>query len=134
MQSAPPVSATPAARRERGLACERLAADYLEAQGLQILARNAYCRRGELDLVCLDGEVLAVVEVRQRAGLDYGGALGSIDLRKQHKIVLSTQVYLQRRPEWRRLTVRFDVIAVTGNPAATHELVWIKDAFRAVTW
>ncbi len=135
MQSTPPMGAAsasaPATRRERGLACEGLAADYLEAHGLQVLARNAYCRRGELDLVCLDGAVLVVVEVRQRAGNDYGGPLSSIDGRKQHKIIMATQVYLQRRPEWRGRFVRFDVVAISGDPAAAHDLVWIKDAFRA---
>ena len=68
---------TPSAR-ERGAASERLAAEYLEARGILVLARNLRCRSGEIDLVCLDADVLAIVEVRQRAGMDFGGALGSV--------------------------------------------------------
>lgn len=118
-------------RRRRGLVCEQLASDYLQSLGLQILARNLHCRSGELDLVCLDVDVLVVVEVRQRAGNQFGGALGSVDRRKQRKIIRATQVYLQRFRQWRGLTLRFDVLALTGTQPAGYDIVWIKDAFRA---
>ena len=39
-----------------------------------VLARNVRCKVGELDLVCLDGAVLAIVEVRQRVRAEFGGA------------------------------------------------------------
>ena len=73
-------------RLQRGTASEQLAAEYLLAQGLVVLARNVRCRAGELDLVCLDGGVLAIVEVRQRIRIDFGGALASVTWRKQRKI------------------------------------------------
>ena len=65
-------------RAQRGAAAEELAAHYLQVRGLKILARNLRCKAGEIDLVCLDDGVLAIVEVRQREGLQYGGALGSV--------------------------------------------------------
>jgi len=43
---------------ERGAAAEAAAARYLQAQGLSVLARNLRCRVGELDLVCLDDDVI----------------------------------------------------------------------------
>lgn len=115
----------------RGTASEHLAADYLQARGLVVLARNVRCRAGELDLVCLDDGVLAIVEVRQRVSFDFGGALASITRRKQRKIVRATQFCLQRKAEWRRHVMRFDVLAVQGVPDGAHRIVWIKDAFRA---
>ena len=118
-------------RVQRGAASERLAAEYLQAQGLAVLARNVRCRAGELDLVCLDGGVLAIVEVRQRVRIDFGGALASVTWRKQRKIIRATQLFLQRRAQWRRHVVRFDVLAVEGVPDGAHRIVWIKDAFRA---
>jgi putative endonuclease len=118
-------------RLQRGTASEHLAADYLQARGLVVLARNVRCRAGELDLVCLDGGVLAIVEVRQRMRIDFGGALASVTWRKQRKIVRATQFFLQRKAEWRRHVMRFDVLAVQGVPDGAHRIVWIKDAFRA---
>jgi putative endonuclease len=118
-------------RLQRGTASEQLAAEYLQARGVVMLARNVRCRAGELDLVCLDGGVLVIVEVRQRASIDFGGALASVTWRKQRKIVRATQFFLQRQAEWRRRVMRFDVLALEGMPYGAHRIVWIKDAFRA---
>jgi putative endonuclease len=116
---------------QRGTASERLAAEYLQARGLSVLVRNLRCRAGELDLVCLENDVLAIVEVRQRAKIDFGGALASVTWRKQRKIIRATRFFLQRRTQWRGLAIRFDVLAVEGLPDGAHRIVWLKDAFRA---
>jgi putative endonuclease len=118
-------------RLQRGAASERLAADYLQARGLAVLERNARCRAGELDLVCLDGGVLAIVEVRQRARIDFGGALASVTRRKRRRIIRAARYFVRRHTEWRRCLMRFDVLAVEGVPGGVHRIVWIKDAFRA---
>jgi len=118
-------------RSRNGASAEKIAAEYFEARGLSVVARNLRCRAGELDLVCLDANVLAIVEVRQRARLDYGGALASVTWRKQRKIIRAASFFLQRLPQWRSCTIRFDVFALQGPPDGTHRIVWIKDAFRA---
>lgn len=118
-------------RSRNGASAEIFAAEYLEARGLSVVARNLRCRAGELDLVCLDANVLAIVEVRQRARLDYGGALGSVTWRKQRKIIRAARFFVQRLPRWRNCAIRFDVFALQGPKDGTHHIVWIKDAFRA---
>ncbi len=118
-------------RALRGAACESIAAEYLERQGLDIVARNLRCKAGEIDLVCRDGAALAVVEVRQRRRRDYGGALGSVDAVKQRKIILTARFLLERLAARSALRLRFDVVAVQGKPDGDHDIVWIKDAFRA---
>jgi putative endonuclease len=115
---------------ERGAASEELAATYLKTRGLQVLARNWRCRAGELDLVCLDREVLAFVEVRQRSHGNFGGARASVDHRKRRKLILAARYFLQRHAAWRTRPMRFDVFGVEGPPDGAHRLVWIKDAFR----
>jgi putative endonuclease len=116
------------ARLQRGIAAERLAAEYL---GVKILARNLRCKTGELDLVCLDNGVLIVVEVRLREHLQFGGALASVTWQKRRKIIRTTQYFLGRHAPWRTFSVRFDVLGVQGLPDGTHRIAWIKDAFRA---
>ena len=118
-------------RRQSGCGAERLAAQYLKTRGLELLARNLRCRGGELDLVCRDGEVLVMVEVRQRGRRDFGGALASVTLRKQRRIICAARFMLDTVPGWRSLRLRFDVIGVQGLPDGAHEVVWVKDAFRA---
>jgi putative endonuclease len=115
----------------RGRAAEQLAARFLEARGLAVIARNFRCRRGELDLVCLDAGVLAIVEVRQRRRGDYGGALGSVTARKQQRIMHAAGWFLLRHRCWRAYPARFDVVALQGAPGGAQQIIWIKDAFRA---
>jgi putative endonuclease len=114
----------------QGRAAEDLAACYLVARGLKLLARNVRCRAGELDLVCGDGKFLVVVEVRQRARRDFGGALGSITTHKRRKIIRATRFLLCAFPRWRAHPVRFDVIAIEGTPGGEYAIDWIKSAFR----
>ena len=115
----------------RGAAAEQLAAEYLQTNGFVLLLRNFQCRAGELDLVGLDGEVLAIVEVRQRSGTRFGGALASVSLRKRRKIIRAARYFLLRQVEWRTRAVRFDVLALDGLPDGAHRTLWLKDAFRA---
>jgi putative endonuclease len=114
-----------------GKCAEDLAAAYLAAHGLTLMARNLRCKGGEIDLVCRDGVVLVLIEVRQRARPDFGGALASVTARKRRKLVRAARFLLHIRPAWRRSIVRFDVVGVQGNPCGLYEIAWIKDAFRA---
>jgi putative endonuclease len=119
-------------RMQRGAAAEALAAQYLQVRGLKILGRNLRCKAGEIDLVCLDGGVLAIVEVRQRGSAEFGGALASVTWTKQRKIMRAAQFFLRREKQWRNLALRFDVLAIEGLPDGAHRIDWVKDAFRGV--
>lgn len=112
---------------QRGKDAEDTACEYLRQQGLRLLARNVRTRRGELDLVMQQGDVLVVVEVRQRSHAGFGGALASIDTRKRRRIILATQQWLAQQRLLARLPVRFDVIAFE----ATGKLHWLRGAFDA---
>lgn len=128
--SLPPAAASPAAASPRpGEAAERLAERYLAARGLDLVARNFRCRFGELDLVCLDADVLVIVEVRQRARRDFGGALASVTAAKRRKIIRAAKIFLSRHGQWRAHRVRFDVIGVQGRADAAQDVIWIKAAF-----
>ena len=118
------------AGRARGDAVESAALAHLQAQGLQLLARNAQARGGELDLVMLDAGTLVFVEVRYRASAAFGGGAASIDARKRRKLVHAAQVFLMKNPQHAQAACRFDVIDASGNPAAP-QLQWLRDAFRA---
>ena len=118
-------------RRRRGEAAEELAAGYLTTRGIPILARNVRCKGGEIDILCLDGTFLTVIEVRQRARGRFGGALASVTPAKQRKIIRAARYLLQTSAQWRGRLMRFDVIGVEGVPEGAHEISWVKDAFRA---
>jgi putative endonuclease len=61
-----------------GAVFEARALEYLEGQRLRLVARNVTCRGGEIDLVMREPDgSLVFVEVRARAGRNYGGAIAS---------------------------------------------------------
>jgi putative endonuclease len=118
-------------KRESGQAAERIAADFLAAQGLEILFRNYRRRAGELDLVARTRDVLVIAEVRTRANDAYGGAAASVDGRKQHRIIRAATQLLQQRDDLARLPMRFDVIVVSGVDTESPKVEWIQHAFMA---
>jgi putative endonuclease len=113
-----------------GQAAETQALEYLQGQGLQLLARNWRCKGGELDLVMLDADTVVFVEVRYRLHADFGGALGSIDGRKQKRLVLAATLFLQKESRWADHPCRFDVVALQGSRHAGRPLQWLKNAFE----
>lgn len=113
---------------EAGRAAEAAAASALERLGYRILRRNFRARGGELDLVALDGDTLAIVEVRYRAGGRYGGGAESVTAAKQRRIARTARVLLAAQPLLARRPARFDVVEVTG-PAGGLACRLIRGAF-----
>lgn len=115
-------------KQQQGQQAEDAAKRYLERHGLRLVQRNWSCRSGELDLVMLDGDTVVFVEVRYRRHTAWGGALESVDYRKQQKLVKAAQLFLQKESQWARHPCRFDVIAIeAGSSAASPN--WIRNAF-----
>src|SRR5690606_19781144 len=87
-------------RQTAGREAEAYALRHLQEHGLTLITQNWSCRRGELDLVMLDGDTVVFVEVRYRRHAGWGGALESVDYRKQEKLTLAAQTFLQSESKW----------------------------------
>jgi putative endonuclease len=104
----------------------------LENQGLRVLERNFSARMGEIDIIAQDNEQLVFVEVRARSNRLFESAAGSVNLRKQQRIVRTAQLFLQRRSCWANAPCRFDVIAFEPPQSGTRPRIhWIRGAFTA---
>ena len=108
----------------RGDAAEALAAAFLEARGLSIVARNYRCRFGEIDLIAKSGGTLVFVEVRARTSDAFGGAAGSITRAKRRRLVAAARHYLARHAA--DSACRFDAVLLHGS---AQRIEWIADAF-----
>jgi putative endonuclease len=115
----------------KGQQAEAWAERHLCEHGLEVLARNWRCREGELDLVMLDGDTVVFAEVRYRTHRQWGGALGSIDSRKQARVITAAQRFLLKEPAWADYPCRFDIIAIEGHTSHSPGLTWLKDAFAS---
>ena len=94
---------------------------YLLDMGYTVLERNWRVGHRELDFVCLDGEVLVVVEVKTRADDDVS-LLDLLDYRKKRNLQAAGAAYLTKKNIHRE--IRFDLVVVTG---AEMHLEYIKE-------
>lgn len=116
--------------RKRGTDAEDVACRFLIKQKLKLVEKNFYCQCGEIDLIMLDHDILVFVEVRHRLKQHFMQAIESIDSKKQRKIILSSQFFLQRNKKMNDHDLRFDVISIT-NTLDNPEIEWLKNAFQA---
>ncbi|HMU66086.1 MAG TPA: YraN family protein, partial [Cellvibrionaceae bacterium] len=81
--------------KNTGAAAEALARTYLQEQGWHVVAHNFRSSYGEIDLIIQQGQWLAFVEVKQRKSDRFGSAAAMVTPQKQHKIMLTSQYFLQ---------------------------------------
>lgn len=110
-------------RRARGREGEAVAAAWLAERGFEVLDRNHSTRRGEVDLVCREGDVLVFVEVRSRTSEAQGGPEETVGARKARRVIAAATDWALANGGLER-QIRFDVVAVTftedGPPRVEH--------------
>ena len=110
-----------------GAQAEQRAVQFLQRQGLKLIAQNYRSRFGEIDLIMQDGTSLVFVEVRMRRNAGFGGAAASIDAHKQQRIVRTAHQYLASLAHIP--PCRFDAILM--DDMNDQNMQWLKNAFDA---
>ena len=118
------------ASRDRGQDFEAIAERYLRKRGLRLILRNYNCRGGELDLIMQHGPTLAFIEVRFRSSQRFGGAIESVDRKKQARIIVAAKHFLMTHSQFADRACRFDVVGIHGEGKA-QVVDWITGAFSA---
>jgi len=100
-----------AARQAFGDLGERVAERWLRHRGWRVVQRRFRSGHRDIDLVVERDGVVAFVEVKARAGRDYGDPIEAVNWRKQRELARSAKVWVSRhgRPTD---SYRFDVIGV----------------------
>ncbi len=108
---------------------EKVAADWLRANGCRILAKNYKGpRRGEVDIVARDGKLLLFVEVKTRREGSKIRGLDAVNREKQGLIERGANAWLKRLGT-RDLPWRFDVIEIYAEDGKKPRVNRVKDAF-----
>ena len=116
------------AAQRLGDAAEERVAEHLKAAGWTVLGRNVRMGRYELDLVALDPGppgALVVVEVRWRAGREFGLPEETVDHRKRTRVRAGTYGLLERGalPDGSplpRMPLRFDLVVLEPDGRMRH--------------
>jgi len=119
--------------RSLGARFEEIAEAWCRRQGWRVIARNVTCRRGEIDLIALDGETLVFIEVRQRRSARFGSAIESVTATKQQRISTAIRYWLAgpvgRQHSHRAM--RCDLLAFSGEDETPE---WLANAFDLAPW
>lgn len=107
-----------------GRAGEDLAREWLTRKGLEILDANWRCPIGELDIVALDGDVLAFVEVKTRTSTAFGHPAESVTREKVARLRRLAGAWVEAH-EVHASGMRIDVVAVLrrrGEPTLVEHI------------
>lgn len=94
----------------KGFSGEVLAAIALVLKGYRIVAWRYRTRLGEIDLIARRRDLVLVVEVKARATLT--SAMEAVAVQSERRIENAADIWLSRQPDFARLSVRFDLMAV----------------------
>jgi putative endonuclease len=116
-------------RQSLGKTGEDLACEELERRGYAILARRYRSRFGEIDIVARCEQVTVFVEVKARAGDEFGGGAAAVTPWKQRRIAQMALDYLTRH-NLHENPCRFDVVTVDVTDDGPEVVVYMH-AFDA---
>ncbi|MDF2519836.1 MAG: YraN family protein [Clostridia bacterium] len=109
---------------------EDMACSYLQGMGYKIIERNFSCRVGEVDIIGIDGDTIAFIEVKSRTGVSYGNPSEAVSRTKQGRIV-KTALFFMTKHRLFDYMCRFDVIEVlTDGTKENININLIKNAFE----
>lgn len=116
----------PMTTRQIGDKGEQAAADWLTADGHEIVARNWRTRYCEIDIVSVKGEVLYFTEVKYRKNDDFGDGLAAITAKKQRQMRFAAELFLAGKPECSGMAAKLLAASVTGDPPAVQAVVEVN--------
>ncbi len=102
--------------RLQGRQSEKIAGDFLEKRGWQIIERNYQVRDGEIDIIAIDkSKVWHFIEVKsKRLNSLFGLPEEAVNSQKQRKIIKAVEYYLLKR-KMADIPISLDVLALDFN-------------------
>ena len=116
----------PMTTRQIGDKGEQAAADWLTADGHEIVARNWRTRYCEIDIVSVKGKVLYFTEVKYRKNDDFGDGLAAITAKKQRQMRFAAELFLAGKPECSGMAAKLLAASVSGDSPAVQAVVEVN--------
>jgi putative endonuclease len=92
---------------------EKLAVEFLQNNGYEILETNWTFQKAEVDVIAKKEDVLAIVEVKTRSSIDFGLPQDFVKPKKIQLLVKAVDEYVTQNDL--DVSVRFDIIAIQKN-------------------
>ena len=112
--------------RAIGDAGEQAAADWLVADGHEIMARNWRTRYCEIDIVSVKDGVLYFTEVKYRKNDNFGDGLAAITAKKQRQMRFAAELFVTDSPECSGIAAKLLAASVSGDPPVVQAIVEVN--------
>ena len=117
----------PLGKLELGRAGEKAAAELMKRRGYEVVGAGFTARRGEIDLICLRGGDLVIVEVKTRATEAFGTPAEAVGPRKRRALAAAAAEY-RLLSGWKG-SIRYAVVGLVGKPEGGFDSELIEDPF-----
>jgi len=107
---------------------EKLAAEFLQAKGFKIVARNFRHKHAEIDLIAQRENWLLFIEVKTRSSISYGQPEDFVDHHKGRNVFDAAEEYIFTT-DWQG-HIRFDIISVKLGYNDHVDIVHFEDAIN----
>ncbi len=104
---------------------EDIAADFITKKGLLIIDRNFRTKIGEIDIVAVDGDVVAFIEVKSRKTDTFGNPSDFVNRYQRKRIINTAQIFMKQK-NLIDMQPRFDVCEIYST---TNTINYIENAF-----
>ena len=111
--------------RAIGDAGEQTAADWLTADGHEIIARNWRTRYCEIDIVSVKDDILYFTEVKYRKNDDFGGGLAAITAKKQRQMRFAAELFVAKYLQFTNFEKQVLAVDVTDRPPRIANVVQV---------
>ncbi|QDT43030.1 hypothetical protein Pan241w_31260 [Gimesia alba] len=109
---------------------ERTAVRFLKQHGYSILARQYRTDLGEIDIIALDGETIAFIEVKTRKNNSKGEPFEAVTQQKQAQLTRLAGSFLKKH-QLLHQPARFDIISILWlSEKSTPKIQHFQNAFE----
>ena len=115
--------------RALGDDAENLACEYLTERGWEILDRNYYYGKAEIDIIAKNENCVAFVEVKMRSGTQFGHPIEFVNEAKIERVFRAAEYWAQDH-QAHNFPMRFDVIGILKRKGNEPEIAHFEDAYR----
>lgn len=106
---------------ELGIWGERIATEYLQAEGYRIVDQRWRCRLGEIDIIATCGQTTCFVEVKTRRTVSFGHPLEAIDSKKLSRLRQLAGLWCETNKTLAS-KIRIDAVGIVGDGVKVHSL------------
>lgn len=104
---------------------EKMAVEYLQKNGFDILHKNWRHGNWEVDIIASQKNILHFIEVKTRRNTKYGYPEDDVNKKKILNLINASEEYLLLNPKWKR--IQFDILSININYSKDNEFFFIED-------